>query len=242
MRATKELVNVCRLRVPLPDSAWVARFSRENPELRIDVLSRLDVDRGQSLTELRLHSPEPGVWAEEVRRLPNVFEVEELEGGPLETHLRVMHRPSEFIPIFRELRLMRRFPFTIQAGNAAWVVVASESKVRLLLRRLRDHVPSVTLESVRHSDPSRPPGPLTPRQAELLRRAIRLGYFEVPRKITLTSLADRFGMAPSSLSEALAIVEKKLLEQWPDDSSAPLEAPPAGRSGAARRRGPDRSS
>ncbi len=226
----KQPVKICRLRVPLPDSAWVARFSRENPGVRIEVLSRLDVDRRRSLSEVRLHSAEPGPWAEELRRLPNVVEVEELEGGTLDTHLRVVHRTSEFIPIFRDLRLMRRFPFTIQAGEASWVVVAPESKVRLLLRRLREQVPSVALESVRHSDPSRPSGPLTPRQAELLRRAMSLGYFEVPRRITLTSLAKNFGMAPSSLSEALAIVEKKLLEHWPAHVSDQVEAPFAYRS------------
>ena len=41
------------------------------------------------------------------------------------------------------------------------------------------------------------------------------GYFEVPRKVTLTTLAKNLGMAASSLSEGLAIVEKKLLSQWP---------------------------
>lgn len=151
----------------------------------------------------------------EMRRLPQVDEVEQLESGPDFVHLRVVHRTSPFVPIFRELRLMRRFPFSIEAGEASWVVVAPASKARVLLDRIREQVPGAAVEAVRHSDPRTRSGPLTPRQADLLRRAVAAGYFEVPRLITLTDLAKRLDLAPSSLSEALAIVEKKLLERWP---------------------------
>lgn len=214
-RRARDSVSICRLRVPLPDSAWIAQFSRQFPEVRIEVLSRLDVDRTRSLTEVELHVPEFGAWAAEVQALPRVAEVEELDGGPGRVHLRVMHRASTFIPIFRELRLMRRFPFSIQAGDASWVIVASESKHRALLARLRVLAPSAVIETVRHADPDDSPGPLTPRQADLLRHSMAAGYFEVPRKVTLTELAKSLGMATSSLSEALALIEKKLLERWP---------------------------
>ena len=109
---------------------------------------------------------------------------------------------------------MRRFPFTIRGAEASWVVIASEHKIRQLLDRLSERVAGVTLESVRHSDDATGVETLTPRQAGLLQRAIAAGYFDVPRKITLTRLADRERMAVSSLSEALAIVEKKLVERW----------------------------
>lgn len=208
-------MNICRLRVPLPDSAWIARFSREFPDVKVEILSRLDVDPRRSLTEVTLHAPVPDGWADKVRAIPDVSDVEELEGAPGRVHLRVVHRTSGFIPIFRELRLMRRFPFTIQGGDAFWVIVAAESKHRALLSRIRAEAPTAVIEAVRHADPEGPTGPLTPRQADLLRRAMAAGYFEVPRKVTLTALARNLGMAASSLSEALAIVEKKLLERWP---------------------------
>lgn len=214
-RSTNDPVNICRLRVPLPESAWIARFSRQFPDVKIEVLSRLDVDRGRSLTEIELHVPDAGPWADEIRALAQVSDVEELEGAPGKIHLRVVHRTSGFIPIFRELRLMRRFPFTIRAGDAFWVIVAPESKHRALFERIHAEAPSAVIESIRHSDPEGPNGPLTPRQADLLRRAMAAGYFEVPRKVTLTGLAKNLGMAASSLSEGLAIVEKKLLERWP---------------------------
>jgi predicted DNA binding protein len=38
------------------------------------------------------------------------------------------------------------------------------------------------------------------------------GYFAVPRGITLTDLARQIGRSKSAVSEAIAIIERKLLE------------------------------
>lgn len=206
---------ICRLRVPLPESAWIAHFSRQFKEVRIDVLSRLDVDRNRSLTEIEVHTSTLEGRAEAIQGLHGVSSVEELEGSPGRMHLRVLHRTSPFIPIFRDLRLMHRFHFTIRGGDGFWVVVAPEAKHRALLARLRTEAADAVIESVRHFQIEGGRGALIPRQAELLRRAAAAGYFEVLRKITLTRLAKQLGMAVSSLSEALAIVEKKLVERRP---------------------------
>jgi predicted DNA binding protein len=207
-------VSICRLRVPLPDSAWIARFSREHPDVTIEMLSRLDLGARRSLSEVRLQFNAPGPWVDEIRAIAQVEEVELLASGPHEARLRVIHHTSPFVSIFRELRLMRRFPFTIRAGEASWVVIASEQKIRQLLNQLSERAPGVLLESVRHSGAAGGEESLTSRQTELLQRAMAAGYFEVPRRITLTGLAAQEGMAVSSLSEALALVEKKLLERW----------------------------
>ncbi len=178
-------------------------------------MSRLDLDRGRSLSDVRVHAPAPGPWLEAVRALPPVEEAEELEATADGIHLRVVHRTSPFVAIFRELRLMRRFPFVIDAGVASWVVVAPERKIRELLAQLQKAAPSATLASIRRAVPGGGDGVLTARQADLLRRAMAAGYFEVPRRISLTELAARLDLSASSLSETLAVAEKKLLENWP---------------------------
>ncbi len=202
----------CRLRVPLPEGSWVQRFSSVHPEVVVEVLNRLDLGGGRTLTEVRVRGAEAGPWAEEIRGLPGVNRVEQLGAPASVTELRVSHRTSSFISLFQRLQLMRRFPFVIESGTATWVVVGPEPKVRRLLDELRAIAPGMAIESVRH-DPARGEELLTPRQQEVLRRAIAAGYFEVPRRITLTTLAQQLGMAISSLSEGLAIIEKKLVEQ-----------------------------
>jgi len=186
-----------------------------HPDVTIAILSRHDLDPRRSLTDVQMEVPFSADWMQEVRRLPLVEEVEVLSEGVSSIHFRVVHRTSVIVPIFRELHLERRFPFTIRAGDATWVVVGSEAKLRRLIERLRQRAPAVTLESVRHTELHQPSGPLTPHQSDLLHRAIAAGYFEIPRKVSLTELARNLGVAASTLSEGLAVIEKKLVEQWP---------------------------
>lgn len=52
---------------------------------------------------------------------------------------------------------------------------------------------------------------LTERQEEAARAAVQAGYYEVPRGVTLTDLAHREGVSPSSLSELLRRAEGRVM-------------------------------
>ncbi len=53
-------------------------------------------------------------------------------------------------------------------------------------------------------------GVLTDRQVRVISLAYSLGYFEFPKKIGLTSLAKKLGVAKSTLSEILWTGEAKV--------------------------------
>jgi len=46
---------------------------------------------------------------------------------------------------------------------------------------------------------------------EIYLKAKEAGYYDSPRKITLTELAEKIGMAKSSISSILQRIHKKLL-------------------------------
>jgi len=52
---------------------------------------------------------------------------------------------------------------------------------------------------------------LTPRQLEIYQKAKKAGYYETPRRITLTQLAKQENLSKSTLSILLQKVHKKLL-------------------------------
>lgn len=64
--------------------------------------------------------------------------------------------------------------------------------------------------------------PLTPRQREILLRAVHGGYYEYPRRITLTDLAREIGIAKSTLSESLIMIERTVMQSF----ARTLEPPP----------------
>lgn len=55
---------------------------------------------------------------------------------------------------------------------------------------------------------------LTPRQGEMVREAVRRGFFDFPRKISLISLAEMMLVRPSTLSEHLRSAEAKMARYY----------------------------
>jgi predicted DNA binding protein len=55
---------------------------------------------------------------------------------------------------------------------------------------------------------------LTSRQSEILAKAISLGYFEFPRRFSLTELSKQLGIKPSTLSQVLRSAEEKVMAKY----------------------------
>ncbi len=172
----------------------------------------MDLDDGRTLLEARILAEGPADWGQEILSMPGVSAVERLAESRGSERLRVVHRHPPLLSLFREFQLMHRFPFPVEKGVATWVMAGPEARVRPFLSRLTKAIPGTRVESVRH-DEGNQEDVLTKRQREIFRRALDAGYFEVPRRTTLSDLARQMGMAISSLSEALAIVERKLLAE-----------------------------
>ena len=206
------VVVSCRLKVTLPKELWLRTFTVNHPEVRLDVLDRLELDGGATLFEVQIQPGEGGRWREEIRSLPRVEEVELIEATESSAVFRVYYRGRTFVPILKRLKLLRHFPFPVRNGVAAWTVVGPEDKVRELLNELAHNSTGLQLEAIHRGPPPRRPTLLTPRQEEILRQAMTEGYFDVPRRISLTDLAEKLGLAISTLSVTLAVIEKKIVE------------------------------
>lgn len=202
----------CRIRVSIPESHWAAGFTRDNPSVRVDILDRLELGGGLTLLEVRIVSNMEQDWSKEISALPGVKEVEVIEQlGGSET-CRVVFRAETFIPLLKKLKLLRHFPFPIQDGMATWTIVGPEPKVKELIRKMEGAPSKGEVVAVRHGPLPGGLALLTPRQQEVLKVAISEGYFDVPRRISLTELAGKLDVALSTLSVTLAVIEKKILE------------------------------
>jgi hypothetical protein len=200
------------LRVTLPEAVWTRPFSVAHPDLHLELIDRLEVGRGLTLVEVQIRGGPAQDWADEIRALPNVADVEVISVEEESALYRVTYRGDPFIPLLRNLKLLRHFPIPIRSGVATWTVVGPQPKIHQLLNELGSRAPGVQVVSVGRGPPSRGISSLTPRQNEVLRRALLEGYFDVPRRVSLTELAPRIGVAISTLSVTLAVIEKKILE------------------------------
>jgi hypothetical protein len=190
----------------------VGQFTRRHPEVRLEILNQGVVTSEVSVSDYWMSGGPPGIWTSEIASYPDVVKVEglaEVGGGSL---YRIAHRNPPIVYLYRRLRLPLQFPLWVEGGRIRWEVAARYSEFQEVLEHARSVDPTVQVDSIRRG-PLRSHLPLlTEVQQHLLYEAIAAGYFAVPRGITLTELARKLNRSKSSVSESIALIEKKLLE------------------------------
>jgi len=203
---------IAALRIRIPASTWNGPFSKAHPHIRLEALNRSDVTPDVSVSDYWISGAPPGHWAKELLSYDEVLKVDslaEVGGGCV---YRVTYQNPPIVYLYRRLSLPLQFPLRIQAGIIEWEVVARRSEFEEVMNYARGIDPGLTIVSIRRR-PLRNHLPLlTESQQSLLTQAMAAGYFAVPRGISLTELARRLHRSKSSVSEGIALVEKKLLE------------------------------
>jgi hypothetical protein len=203
---------IATLRIRIPTGLWTGDFSRAHPNASLEALNRSDVSKDVSVSDYWIAGRPPGVWAREISAYPDVLAVDSLAEVGEGCLYRVTYRNPPVIYVYRELGLPIQFPLRMQGGMIHWEVVARRSEFEAVLRHAAKIDPEYRVVSIRRH-PLRDHLPvLTDTQHHLLTQAMAAGYFAVPRGITLTELARRLDRSKSAVSEAIAIIERKLLE------------------------------
>jgi predicted DNA binding protein len=107
-------------------------------------------------------------------------------------------------------------PFRLDAEKVVASFRGEERALRRVLRRLdREEFPYRILRaSGRPFSPGEPSTGLTPLQGKMVARAWVLGYFAIPRRITLGRLARQTGRSPPALGKVLRRAEGRLVARW----------------------------
>jgi len=96
-------------------------------------------------------------------------------------------------------------------GRVAWSIIAPRTdNISSLVSRLKELGCEVEMAGLRDQEDD---GPLTYHQEKVVRTAYDLGYYDVPRTITLEDLSQKLGIARSTLNVILRRAEKRLIGQ-----------------------------
>ncbi len=200
----------------------------------VELLEVLRLERGWRLELLRVRRRGPLRTTEELERESR--RIRALYG--LESFELVERRPRtrDYILLVRQRNPERlRGWLSAAAGNVsptapfrltAETTIASfhgeERALRRVVRRLdREQFPyRLVRSSGRPSLPDTGPSELTGLQGRMLARAWLLGYYAVPRRITLTRLARQSGRSAPALGKILRRAEGRLAGRWLATSGA----------------------
>lgn len=96
-----------------------------------------------------------------------------------------------------------------ESQPASWRFIARKtSDFRQVLGKLAKEGIETRIEDVA---PLERKATLTGRQKEIMATAVAQGYFEFPRRISLTGLSELVGVKPSTLSEILRSAERRIM-------------------------------
>ena len=177
----------------------------------IEAVNIVGLPCDETIGEYEVYGPAVD-WTDEIAGCPNVLEVHALGAQPGPGRYRIRYRRSPFIATTAEDEVLVRYPLTIKGGLMECEVIAWRSTLRHFVDALADTGHEPHLVSLRRDSLRSVHIILTPIQRALFRQALALGYFDVPRRITLTRLAERVSRNKSSVSKTLANVERRLAE------------------------------
>ncbi len=101
-------------------------------------------------------------------------------------------------------------PLNSEAQVASWRLVARKASD---LRQVLANLERVGIRTrIEETIPLEPRTTLTAKQRQIVTKAVALGYFQFPRRISLSELAKSFGISSSALSETLRAAERRIME------------------------------
>ncbi|MDZ5810948.1 helix-turn-helix domain-containing protein [Halorubrum sp. AD140] len=211
-----------RLLVDLPDGPWIADVSREFPDAGFRVLTAVPGESA-GFALVRITARDADAVLSAMRDHAALASVSVMARDDGVATVRIETNAPLLLLAAKRSGLPIEMPLDIEDGVAEIEVTGEHERVAEMGRRLRELGLEFEVERVRQRvNPARL---LTDRQRELLLTAVDLGYYDVPRRATLTEVAEHVGIAKSTCSETLQRVERTMVREFVDDlPSRPLDA------------------
>jgi hypothetical protein len=192
----------------------------------VEILETLRLERGRRIQLLRIRRRGPWRPAAELeresRRLLKTyglewFELVDRRPATQEHIVLVQQRNAEFLQEGADVAggpIVPTAPFRIGPETAIASFYGEEAPLRRVLGWIEALGLPVRVLRTSHR-PYLPPSPgLTPLQRDLLARAAALGYYTIPRRITLTRLATLTGRSAPALGKILRRAEGRLVHDY----------------------------
>ncbi len=212
-----------KLRITVPPVVWISDVSRKYPDVRFRVLAATAND-ATGVAEMELLGPDADAVYEEVRECETVTDVTLFDSTPDRCHVEIETTVPLLLSSIQSSGVPLSTPFEVRNGEMVLEERVPQRRLSELGETFDELGISYSVEHVRQEAASETV--LTERQRWLTREAIDGGYYDTPRRTTLTDLADGLGMAASTCSEVLHRAEERVMKRFfEDERTAHRETP-----------------
>jgi predicted DNA binding protein len=183
-----------------------------HPELRVELINRMELTNNLLLLEVRVFGPGAGEVGERVKHHPVLVRFEVNKESDRSALYQFVVKTPPLWRILRRHRILTRYPVVYVDGTVRLETLAPASQVREFVREVSREVGPSRVEAVRQGSVTPSVLGLTSPQLAVFREALAAGYFGSPRRTTVTELARSLGRSKSTVSEQLALIQRRLAE------------------------------
>jgi len=206
-----------KLAVTLPADVWIADLSTRFPDATFRVLAALpDEDTGVGLVEIA--DADVGDVLARLDDTEGVRVFETLYRGDDRALVQFETDDPLLLLSIRNSRAPFEPPVTIVDGVADLEITAPRDRLSSLADQFRALGLQFDVRSVRTSIDSE--SVVSDGQRRLIETAVEEGYYDTPRRCTLTELADQLGIAKSTASERLHRAEGAIIRAFVADGTS----------------------
>lgn len=202
------------LAITMPEDVWIHQLSTEYPESTFRVLAAVPgSESGFAL--VRIAGPSVPEVVEDMDDHPQLTELTLAQWSDNEATVHFETTAPLLLFSSRESGMPIELPVEIRNGEATIDVTGSRERLAELAEQLEHFGLQYRIEHVRerlHESQL-----LSERQLEVVVAAVEEGYYDTPRRSSLTEVADHLGIAKSTCSETLHRAEEAIIKRFVDD-------------------------
>lgn len=199
--------------IRLPEGHWAGDVSRANHNVLLRVEEHMALSKGRGSARGRASGYGIQQFKEELCSHSGVESVSFFDehSDSVEINITIKKGGGGFLRPLIDAEVLPNTPFEVRDGWVDWEFMTDNTHMRNLIKRLKESGLHHKIHSISKDSESRL---LTMRQREVFDLAVKHGYYDTPRKITLTDLAGKIDVSKSTLCEMIQLIEHRIVEEF----------------------------
>jgi predicted DNA binding protein len=206
------------LTLHLPERTWIGVVSRQYPDIRFQVRSAQSCD-GIGIGIVELIASDPSEICKEIEKFDEVHVVEIFQQSDGRALIQIEAEEPILLKLLEKTGVPVEMPFEICNGEVHWELTTTRTRLSSLASQLDQSELGYMVEHI--WDSVQFSRLLTERQQEIVKTALKCGYYDSPRRCTQEEVADKLDMANSTCSETLHRAEEQIIKQF-EDGNQPM--------------------
>ncbi len=213
-----DIVNA-HVKVDLPVEVWITDASKSFSSVKFEIQTlapiSLSGESGSIINNalVKIASVEWRKILPLIEKHPSVLSVTKWDETDVDVLINVKSRDTFILRSLIQSECILKYPILVLNGSSTWELISPRKKIDALLELFDEMGIVYSISSIGALKKEEDSVALTKRQELVLEKAMALGYYELPRRITLTELAEKLDIAKSTLSGILRRISKKLIYQ-----------------------------